>query len=172
MNGHELESVMRHDPHTASIFQGVYASDTLPRALTHLPALFIVNTDPSSKPGTHWQAMFIDKDRRGEFFDSYGMAPFVQHHINFLKKMCKSYKYNHVDLQAIDSSVCGQYCVMYLLFKAHGFSMTHYVKHNFTLDCKKNDQIVDKMFKRYSKNVLLCNDFNVKNQSCCKRRRK
>ena len=172
MNSHELESVMRHDPHTDSLFHGVYACDTLPRALFQLSALFIVNTDPASKPGTHWQAIFVDKDRRGEFFDSYGLPPFVPQHVQFLNKMCKSYKYNHVDLQALDSSVCGQYCVMYLLFKAHGFSMTHFVKHNFTADCKKNDKAVQKMFQNYSKNVKLCDNFLSKNQSCCKRKRK
>lgn len=172
MNGHALESVMRHDAHSSLIFQGVYASDTLPRSLSQLPALFIVNTDPVSKAGTHWQAIYIDKERRGEFFDSYGLPPFVPHHIQFMNKMCISYKFNHKDLQGLDSAVCGQYCVMYLLFKAHGYSMHHFVSKYFSSDCKKNDKLVKKMFNRYSKTVIFCDDFGVKNQACCKRRKK
>lgn len=171
MNGHELENVMRHEPHVSRMFLGVYASDTLPRSITHLPALIIVNTDVISKPGTHWQAIFIGKDRRGEFFDSYGLPPFVTHHINFLNKMCISYRYNTRDLQAINSTTCGEYCVMYLLFKAHGYTMSQFVKCYFTIDCEKNDSIVRKMFKKYIKNVRFCKDFGGHFQSCCKRKK-
>lgn len=168
MDGHQLESVMRHDPHAAGMFCGVFASDTLPRSVSHFPACFIVNTDPIRKSGTHWQAIFIDKDRRGEFFDSYGMAPYIRDHVIFLDKMCKSYKYNRQDLQSIDSAVCGQYCVMNLLFKAHGYTLNYFLDCFFSADCVKNDVIESKMFKRYSKNVKLCDDIYVKKQACCK----
>lgn len=171
MNGNELESVMRQDPHADTMFHGVFASDTLPHSCARLPAMFIVNTDPRSKPGSHWQAIYIDCERRGEFFDSYGLPPYVPHHVAFLKKTCKSFKYNHTDLQALHSSMCGQYCAMFLLFKAHGYSMNHFVK-LFSLNCEKNDLLVNKMFKRYSNKVNFCREFGVIKQTCCKRKRK
>lgn len=171
MNGNELESALGQDPHAAAMFHGVYACDTLPLTVAKLPALFIVNTDSISKPGSHWQAIYIDCERRGEFFDSYGLPPYVPQHVSFLKKTCKSYKYNHTDLQALNSSVCGQYCAMFLLFKSHGYSMNYFVKY-FSSDCEKNDVLVNKMFKRYTKSVKFCNEFGVKMQSCCKRKRK
>jgi len=171
MNGNELESVVMQDPHAAAMFHGVFASDALPHTTVQLPAMFIVNTDPRSKPGSHWQAIFIDCDRRGEFFDSYGLPPYIPHHVAFLKRACKSYKYSHVDLQALNSSVCGQYCVMFLLFKAHGYSMRHFVKY-FSSHCENNDKMVNKMFKRYSKSVKFCKEFGVIKQTCCIRKRK
>lgn len=173
MDGNELERFMRHDPHAAQHFIGVFAADTLPHRITTKPALLIVNSDPISKPGTHWLAMSIDACGKGFYFDSYGQRPNVPLHERFLSRVCKSWTYNHVDLQALDSSVCGQYCCMYLLFKAHGFTMTDFVK-CFSNDCAQNDARVEKMYQRYSRNVKLCDDVNVKTivQKCSKRCKK
>lgn len=88
-----------------------------------------------------------------------------------MERQCSLWTKNTKDLQAFDSAVCGQYCTMYLLFKAHGFSMQKFVS-CFSLDCNKNDKIVNKMFQRYAKNVNLCDDvLQKKTQSCCKKRK-
>lgn len=172
MDGDTLDRFLRQDAHTSEHFVGVFAADTLPRALLKKPAFLIVNSDPISKPGTHWLAITVDKCGNGEYFDSYGLKPFVAHHKRFLSRVCNTWKYNHVDLQSIQSSVCGHYCAMYLLFKSHGYKLQDFVN-CFTKDCKKNDALVEKMFLRYSQNVLLCDDVPVKHtQSCCKRFRK
>jgi hypothetical protein len=170
MDGLTLEFVMRQDPHARALFEGVFASDTLPHALHRRPSLLIVNTDPISKGGSHWLAIYISCEGKGEFFDSYGLPPYVPQIRSFLDKRCKSWRYNTVDLQAVNTTVCGQYCVMYLLFKAHGYSLFDFVK-NFSNECLKNDETVHRMFERYSKNVKLCDDVRVKkNQVCCKRK--
>ncbi len=169
MDGITLDKFLRQDPHTSKHFAGVFAADTLPSAFLARPVSLIVNSDPISKPGTHWLAITIDACGNGEYFDSYGLKPFVPHHKRFLSSACKTWKYNHVDLQSIQSSVCGHYCAMYLLFKSHGYTLKDFVN-CFTNDCGKNDTLVEKMFLRYSKNVLLCDDVSVKQtQSCCKR---
>jgi hypothetical protein len=171
MNGYTLESVVKQDSHAAPHFIGVFASDTLPRVIGSTPALLIVNTDPISKPGTHWQAIAINKDGCGEFFCSFGLPPYIPHIRKFMDRMCTSWRHNTLDLQAIDSTVCGQYCVLFLLFKAHGYSMNDYVR-IFSDDCYENDVFVSTMFQRYSKNVHLCDDFvSKKSQTCCKRRK-
>lgn len=173
MDGLTLERVIRKDPHASRIFEGVFASDTLPHRLKSRPALLIVNSDPISKPGTHWLAISIDAEGRGEFFDSYGLKPYIPGHRRFLNRMCKSWKYNNFDLQALRSTVCGQYCVMYLLFKAHGYTLHDFVTQFFSDDCNNNDRVVANMFKRYSKKITLCKDFSAKrnHQSCCERRK-
>lgn len=170
MDGPTLERFVRHDPHASRYFLGVFAADTLPRTVTSLPAFLIVNSDPISKPGTHWLAMSIDACGKGQFFDSYGERPRVSLHKRFLSRVCKSWTYNHVDLQALDSLVCGHYCVMYILCKAHGYTLSDFVK-CFSPNCAQNDELVEKMFLRYSKNVKLCDDVVVKGniQKCSKR---
>lgn len=169
MDGDQLDKFLRQDAHASRYFRGVFAADTLPNAVTSKPAFFIVNSDPMAKPGTHWLAISVDACGHGEYFDSYGVKPFVATHRRFLSRVCKTWTYNHVDLQALNSSVCGHYCVMYILFKTHGFSLQDFVN-CFSKNCEKNDILVEKMFMRYSKNVKLCDDVKMKHtQSCSKR---
>lgn len=171
MDGKTLEMVLRKDPHASAIFEGVYASDTLPFTINKKPALIIVNTDPIAKPGAHWQAMYIGCDGRGEHFCSYGLGPYVPSIRKFLDRQCKVWTKNTIDLQAFDSDVCGQYCAMYLLYKAHGYTMRDFVN-RFSNNCHANDNFVNSMFKRYSKNVMICDEMRIKKcQSSCKKRK-
>jgi hypothetical protein len=54
------------------------------------PKGFILNTDPSNKPGTHWIAMFLATDGKGEFWDSYREAIgfYSQAFTRFLEEHC------------------------------------------------------------------------------------
>lgn len=148
MDGVTLDTLMKKDKHVAPLFEGVFASDTLPRRLHKRPALLIANTDPISQPGQHWVAFFIDKNGEGEFWDSYGMPPLVKNHRKFLDRLCKKWSHNPTSLQSLDSNVCGEYCVLYLVHRAHGYTLRSFVKKWFTSNPKKNDQVVRHMFKR------------------------
>ena len=94
-------------------FAGVYAADTLPHDIT-LPCGLIVNTDVTGLPGTHWLAIYVDKKKQGEYFDSYGLPPMVQHHLSFLRRHCTSWRHNTKTIQSPTSEMCGQYCMLYL----------------------------------------------------------
>lgn len=172
MNGYEIESAIRADRHVAAQYHGTYAADTLPRHISKLPALLVVNSRPNNHPGEHWLAIAIDKDAVGEYFDSYGRPPVVKSHEDFLHRNCRRWRYNHTLLQDIGSDVCGQYCVTYLIHKAHHISAADFVKAYFSKDCQKNDCIVEAMFKRYSKRTKLCQDLllTCNKQKCCPRR--
>jgi hypothetical protein len=56
MNTKEIDQFVRGDRASRGIFQGVFSADTLPDK----PRLLVCNTDPSSKPGSHWIVIFID----------------------------------------------------------------------------------------------------------------
>lgn len=172
MDGLTLDTLMRRDKHVSPLFVGVFAADTLPRRLNNYPALLICNTDPISKPGQHWIAFFIDKNGVGEYWDSYGFPPLVAHHKRFLNRLCKKWTYNHSSLQAIDSMVCGEYCVLYLVHRAHGYSLHSFVHKLFTSDPIKNDTIVRKLFKRmFGKKRVCVIPAATPTQRCCKRRK-
>lgn len=171
MDGYTLEHAMRQDPHATSNFAGVFASDTLPHRLHHKPCLLIVNTDPIFKPGTHWLAIHIDREGRGTFFDSYGFPPYIPNIKRFLNRMCTSWKYNHIDLQNLGSTVCGQYCVMFLLYQAHGFSLDRFCK-LFTTNLRRNDILVNKMFRHSMKRAKPCQEIKDKPCQTCTKRRK
>jgi len=172
MDGLTLDTLMKKENHVAPFFEGVFAADTLPRSLHKRPALLIANTDPITKPGQHWVAFYIGKNGEGEFWDSYGMPPIVPNHKKFLNRLCKKWTYNHTSLQSLDSEVCGEYCVLYLVHRAHGYSLHTFRKKLFCSDTEKNDQVVRQHFKRmfgYKKKCVLPHDLKVQ-RSCIRKK--
>jgi hypothetical protein len=125
MDGSQITRILRSDPCTQSIFRGVFACDMLPKGKFTYPSAFVCNTDPHSKPGQHWVAIYLDNDGCGEYFDSYGLAPdddilpiYTQKYLKtFLQKHTTSWTYNTTSLQNPVTAVCGQYCVFYLLHR-------------------------------------------------------
>lgn len=105
---------------------GVFASNRLP-TLIKTPCIVIANTDPDYKPGEHWCAFFITSDRYGEYFDSFGLPPATAH-LKFMRSNCKVWTYNKKIIQSGNSSICGNYCLIYLLFKIYGYKMSHFLK--------------------------------------------
>ena len=75
MNTEQIRLIIERDHTTTKKFEGVFAEDLLPRSMNIYPCGYIVNTDPSSKPGKHWVAFYFTRPEQGEFFDSYGHPP-------------------------------------------------------------------------------------------------
>ena len=73
----------------------------------------MVNTDPHDKPGTHWVCLYVVPPVV-ESFDSYGMKPFLPEILNFIDRHQSRAEWNPFDYQALNTTVCGQYCVYYL----------------------------------------------------------
>jgi hypothetical protein len=63
MNTGQIELILRRN---IDNFDGVFSRDRLPDK----PRLLVCNTDPSSRPGQHWIAIYVGEDGRGEYFDS------------------------------------------------------------------------------------------------------
>ena len=68
-------NILKNDSFTKTVFTDVLPSDRLPHEIRKKPRGYILNTDPSDKPGSHWVAMYLTEDGKGEFWDSYGQAP-------------------------------------------------------------------------------------------------
>ena len=80
----------------------------------------VFNTDIHTQPGPHWVAVFLDKQGRGVFFDSYGMALLVPQHLQSIKRNTISYRWNTHQLQSLNSKICGQFCLMFLDYMKRG----------------------------------------------------
>ena len=102
-------------------FKGVYSLDMIPFD-EELPINIIVNTDPSYKPGEHWVCICINRSGIGEYFDSFGLPPLKREIFNFLEKKCKRWNYNRMSLQNIASQTCGNYCVLYIIYRCQSIS--------------------------------------------------
>jgi len=145
MNALELIQVMSQDPKTRDKFCGVYASDTLPKVIENYPCGLIVNTDPQTEKGSHWLALYFPNREMAEFFDSYGNPPdFYQTNFkNFLNSHSRQWTYNHRCLQSLSSSMCGQFCVYFLINR-----MLLEIVKSFSSNLTVNDQRVSHYVRR------------------------
>jgi len=116
-------------------FMGVFAFDEFPRSffISSTPpssaCACIVNIDPIGKPDRHWVAFY----REGmvlEFFDSYANS-------------AKTYNFdvergapkdliqlsNKIPLQSFSTTVCGQYCLVFIYFRSRIAPLPKYLFH-------------------------------------------
>src|SRR4051794_19111181 len=136
------ESQLRNELPLGS-FQGVFACDELipPRCL---PASYIVNTDPRKKPGKHWIALYITKNR-AEYFDSFGRPPNGLI-LKFLKRVNKEIFYNAKCVQHDESISCGVYCLYFLRKRSRSVSPSKTLLKLSTIDKIKNELTLIKFF--------------------------
>ena len=89
---------------------GIYQKDKLPNKL--LDGFIVVNLQSSVEGfGTHWCALFHSKEC-DLYYDAFGfISPeAIEDKIN------KSYYYNKRDIQNINSSSCGFYCIAFIKY--------------------------------------------------------
>ena len=92
-----------------------------------------------SAGGNNWIAMYVDSKRHGDYFDPYGLQPQHIEFTNFMNEHCSEWAPNDRTLQSPLSTVCGQYCVAFLLFRCRNVSMHVFTRRLFTTDLVAND---------------------------------
>jgi hypothetical protein len=129
---------------SSSFKSNVFAANQIP-IWVNLPAFIISNLDPDTKPGSHWVAIHVDVNGIGEYFDSFGRKPTGYHKL-FLKRNAKRWFYNYKSLQNHFTSVCGEYCLVYLYFKYQGKTMYDFLT-LFSNNSLCNDLVLRTLFK-------------------------
>ncbi len=115
MNTLQLRDILQSDFEINKHFLGVFPADKAP---TDQPGCIIVNEDKSSKPGTHWVAIFRFPSGIVEYFDSYGRDPTATPIKTDLKNQVVITSKKRV--QGLLSSTCGQHCIYYLFHRCRG----------------------------------------------------
>lgn len=147
MDTAQLQVILNKHPATKLYFGGVFAKDELPWHARHL--CYIVNLDSRKEPGSHWVAIYFDKNGQAEFFDSFGFSPSIDRSIlSFIKRNSIIWSYNAQQLQNQRTIVCGQYCVFYLINRCQQKSLKKIIS-VFTSNTLKNDRFV----KNYLDNI-------------------
>ena len=82
--------------------------------------------------------MYVDSKRHGDYFDPYGLEPQHIEFTNFMNEHCSEWAPNDRTLQSPMSTVCGQYCVAFLLLRRRNVSMNVFTR-LFTTDLVAND---------------------------------
>lgn len=149
MNTLQLDDILYNDKYCGPVFHGTHAIDEIPKFQY---GCYVINLAPSSHPGTHWVAVFHEKDQI-EYFDSTGNHP-----SNTL--ICwwghkRLFTTNPYTLQSPYTDVCGQYTVYFLVHRCRGIRMRT-ILNSFTSNKIHNDEMVRDFvnqkyanFKRY-----------------------
>lgn len=142
MNTIEIQNYLRQID--SSIEYNVYAANRLPIYVV-IPAYIISNLDSDNKPGSHWVAIHIDGNGFGQYFDSYGRPPHGYHRM-FLERNSRMWNYNNNRIQNDFTTVCGEYCLLYLYYKYRGMTLKdfHELFHDNTM-C--NDMLLYSLFQ-------------------------
>lgn len=157
MNTLEIWNALSTNVHTKKYFKGVFPLDRIPKFIKNKPALLVVNTDKSNKPGSHWVAIYLPLKGNAEYFDSYGIKPMHDEFIQFFKRQ-KFVKvlYNNIQLQNYFSTVCGEYCCVFLLQRTKNKTLENFIKTYFNKkNFEDNDKIVETLFlKSFNRKIM------------------
>ena len=88
---------------------GVFAKDQIKKPLKD--GFYIINLDNSDGNGTHWTALYKINDAFSLYWDSFGFPP-----PEYIDNILYKYDYNKKQIQDIDSTSCGFYCVAFIKF--------------------------------------------------------
>jgi hypothetical protein len=115
----QLEYAVRVNGHLSPYFIGVFAVNKLPKKVREMSCCgFIINTDTSNLPGTHWIAVYYDSVcRRGEVFDPFGTLPPTRLQLWMNNHCINGWMYNKTSVQGVFSFLCGHYCLYYLYYR-------------------------------------------------------
>jgi hypothetical protein len=110
----------------------------------------IVNTDPCFRSGQHWIAIFLYNTWSGgvwtwraDYFDSLGNPPKQKSMLDFLQSWCgENWTFNSTALQSKNSSVCGCYCVYFILKRLHNYPMKEIVSRLLSFPSERRDTVV------------------------------
>ena len=102
MNTLQILNVLKTDPFTKSVFTDVLPSDRLPNQIQKRPKGYILNVDPSNGHGSHWIAIYLTADGKGEFFYSFGEPPefYSRNFKTFLEDHSSTFTCNEKTLQS------------------------------------------------------------------------
>ena len=136
METDQISRILSHD--SLMCHYDVIAKDALTDVIDTYPAAFVCITHNGDQTGEHWIAMYVNAEQRGDYFDPYVIESQHVEFTNFMNKHCADWLPNDRILQSPISTVCGQYCVAFLLFRCRNVSM-HAFTHFFTNDSVAND---------------------------------
>ena len=134
----EIEMYYQNEPR----FNGVFSRNNLPKKIKD--GAYIINLDEYADVGTHWIALFCNKNNI-IYFDSFG----VEHILKEIKKFIanKNIISNIFRIQTNDLVMCGYFCIGFIDFMLAGKKLTDYTNLFSPHDFKKNDNIILSYFK-------------------------
>jgi len=113
---------------------------------------YIINLENHNQAGSHWVALVMGKSSC-VYMDSFGMPPPEQIY-ELLEKKYKKVPYNKMEIQDMDSTYCGYFCIAFLsMFKKRGGVKTNNQMlaklQDFQSHFSKNTNENDRLLREY-----------------------
>lgn len=124
MQTHTINKILNTCKITKKFYIGCFAADKIPK-IEQFPASLVVNLDTYDQEGSHWVAVFCVNKKQVYYFDSYGIEPnlYIK---QFLTQFLKVYQ-NKKIIQALNSNVCGFYCIYFIYSLSIGQSFKNFL---------------------------------------------
>ena len=111
---------------------------------------YIINLENHNQGGSHWTALILGK-KNCLYCDSFGMPPPEQLYLFLEKKYKKEVDFSRREIQDMDSTLCGYFCLEFLKFmKEHSSGALvdnlQLFQNRFSENTKENDNILAKLF--------------------------
>ena len=134
----EIQKYYENEPR----FNGVFSRNNLLKKIKD--GAYIINLDEYADVGTHWIALFYNKNEI-VYFDSFS----VEHVPKEIKEFAenKNIKANIFRVQGNNSVMCGYFCIGFIDFMLAGKKLTDSTSLFSPHDFDKNDQIIFSYFK-------------------------
>ena len=110
LSNFEIMDIIK-DMNLDSHFAGVYSKDKLPTELLWNKFYIINLQDSDAGGGTHWCVFYYNAQLTSIFFDSYGFPGPIE-----VEQKIKPNIYNDAEVQNIDSSACGYFCLAFIKY--------------------------------------------------------
>ena len=118
----KYKNIIKNEPR----FNGAYSGDTPVRIKD---GTYVINLDEYSDIGTHWVALYINKNDV-TYFNSFGVEHISKEIKTFINS--KSIETNIFRIQAYDSIMCGYFCIGFTDFMLAGKTLTEFTIFFFT----------------------------------------
>lgn len=109
---------------------------------------YVINLENHNQPGSHWTALILSA-KNCIYFDSFGMPP-PEKVYRFLEKKYGKVLFSKTEIQDMDSTFCGYFCLAFLKFmqerKGTLANKLLLFQKLFKENTKENDAILEKLF--------------------------
>ncbi len=110
---------------------------------------YIINLENHNQGGSHWTALILSK-KNCLYCDSFGMPPPEQLYL-FLEKKYKKVDFSRKEIQDMDSTLCGYFCLEFFkIMRDHPngtlVNNLHQYQNLYSENTKENDAILAKLF--------------------------
>lgn len=149
LSNFDMDRIFKGNKH----YGGTFSKDVLPKLQNKF---YIINLDNNDGDGTHWCLVYNCRPKQCLYFDSFGQ-PSPENVLKRMKQIGKHIYYNDMQIQNINSSNCGYYCVYVACNLALGRPYIDVI-----LDFDPNTKSNETKIENYSKSHDIRADFNVK----------